>query len=174
MSVSRKSVIAIASAIAVGAAGWVAYTLHTAPLQELLSCVDGRPAGPWPSWVCEQGIRRFRLTVDEVRQLNQEAGVQYAVLLQNKSVAAEQLELFLQRGVRIDSVNVPTPGWTALHIAAGSGDVEAVRLLLAHGAQVDVRDRNGRTPLELARAIQENEPGRNLGGVIEFLERGGK
>ena len=41
---------------------------------------------------------------------------------------------------------------TALHLAAMNGHLEAVRLLLDHGADLEVRDEDGRTPLDLANA----------------------
>ena len=40
---------------------------------------------------------------------------------------------------------------TALHYAAQSGHVDRVELLLSRGAKTDVWDKNGRTPLEVAR-----------------------
>ena len=38
-------------------------------------------------------------------------------------------------------------GWTPLHRAAYSGDVDAVKALLAAGVDADARDENGMTPL---------------------------
>lgn len=38
-------------------------------------------------------------------------------------------------------------GRTALHVAAYDGNLDAVRLLLQHGARVHAKDRYGRTPL---------------------------
>jgi len=41
-------------------------------------------------------------------------------------------------------------GGTALHHAAGQGEVELVRILIAHGANRAARNRAGQTPLDLA------------------------
>lgn len=41
-------------------------------------------------------------------------------------------------------------GLTPLHVAAAGGYGDAVRMLMEQGAAADVRDDNGRTPLELA------------------------
>ncbi|MGE0490064.1 MAG: ankyrin repeat domain-containing protein [Vulcanimicrobiota bacterium] len=41
-------------------------------------------------------------------------------------------------------------GFTALHHAAGLGDVELVKLLLAKGASKEVKNEEGKTPLDLA------------------------
>jgi len=40
--------------------------------------------------------------------------------------------------------------WSALHQAAGSGDMETVQFLLDHGASTTVRTRDGLTPAEVA------------------------
>ena len=72
--------------------------------------------------------------------------------------AAEQapgrvIEALLDHGAAVDVVDTDetsvdgTTGYTALHAAAFHGNVEAVRVLLAHGASVMVRDtRYGGTP----------------------------
>ncbi|HJQ25317.1 MAG TPA: sigma-70 family RNA polymerase sigma factor [Blastocatellia bacterium] len=44
----------------------------------------------------------------------------------------------------------PRAGWTALHYAAGGGFVELIELLVARGARLNVRDAQGRTPLDVA------------------------
>ncbi|KAL2191559.1 ankyrin [Thermothelomyces heterothallicus CBS 203.75] len=42
-------------------------------------------------------------------------------------------------------------GWTPLHWAADGGHVEAALELLRAGARLGIKDRNGRTPEDLAR-----------------------
>ena len=42
-------------------------------------------------------------------------------------------------------------GWTALHIAADTGSVETVRILVEAGADVNVTNMEGQTPLDLTR-----------------------
>jgi len=49
---------------------------------------------------------------------------------------------------RVDATKRPTPaGLTPLMVAAGTGDLEAVKKLLAGGAPVDQADEAGSTPL---------------------------
>ena len=53
-------------------------------------------------------------------------------------------------------------GWTAMHFAAGANSVEAVRILVAHGADVSLEAMNGYTPLQWAERLQNAEVAEEL------------
>eukprot|EP00656_Telonema_subtile_P001202 TRINITY_DN1055_c0_g1_i6.p1 TRINITY_DN1055_c0_g1~~TRINITY_DN1055_c0_g1_i6.p1 ORF type:complete len:163 (+),score=51.72 TRINITY_DN1055_c0_g1_i6:81-569(+) len=53
-----------------------------------------------------------------------------------------------------------------LHLAAHYGDLEIAELLLASGADVTVRCKDGSTPLDMARKAQHTD-------VVQALQRGG-
>jgi ankyrin repeat protein len=69
---------------------------------------------------------------------------------------------FTTRGLRLDDVRRyldaggdicrrdQETGWSLLHFAAEDGNPEVIRFLAARGADRDVADRNGCTPLHLA------------------------
>jgi ankyrin repeat protein len=57
-------------------------------------------------------------------------------------------------------------GATALHIAAATGDLAMVRLLVNHGADRAVTDNGGRTPAAVARSVGHPD-------VAEFLRSPG-
>lgn len=74
-------------------------------------------------------------------------------------------------GTKIDVNHVNNLGWTALLEAVILGDggaahTEIVRLLVAHGAAVNLADREGVTPLGHARK-------RNYRGMVAILEKAG-
>jgi ankyrin repeat protein len=59
------------------------------------------------------------------------------------------MALLLERGA--DPNGRQQLDYTALHTAAGRGDVESATLLLAHGAKRELRGTDGKSPLDLAR-----------------------
>lgn len=59
----------------------------------------------------------------------------------------EGLNVLIAQHVDVNARN--DAGETALHFAALNSD-EAVKILAAHGAQLDIRDKQGRTPLDFA------------------------
>ena len=75
---------------------------------------------------------------------------------ENKLIAAARpgdlatLKTLLAEGANANDAD--ELGWTALHWSAGRGDVEAVRLLLEHHADVTITGRDRRTPLMVARS----------------------
>ena len=64
----------------------------------------------------------------------------------------EGLKILLDQHVDVNAVN--DAGQSALHFAALSSD-ETVKLLAAHGAKLDIKDKQGRTPLDFAMAAED-------------------
>ena len=147
------------AAIAIGFTGlyaaFVYETLDDEPLS-LIGCIDVEV--PLVAWTCEQVLRHASLTPEQVRDLNAEAGAQYPVSINAPKKAEEMLALFLSRGVDINAGHRQGKNWTALHLAAMSDPPAKVALLLKYGARTDVRDEDGRTPLDLARRSQSRYP----------------
>ena len=54
-------------------------------------------------------------------------------------------------------------GATSLHCAVGDGNIQAVRLLLEHGADVHARDKRGKTPSQLTKQQE----------IVELLSESG-
>lgn len=82
---------------------------------------------------------------------------------------ADAVRMLIAAGAPLDHVN--NLGWTALHEAIMLGDggprhTETLRALVEAGANVDLPDRDGATPLALARA-------RGYGNMAAILEQAG-
>jgi ankyrin repeat protein len=60
----------------------------------------------------------------------------------------EAIQLCLEHGIDIDAFNLA--GQTAVHIAAGRGEDSVLKFLASRGAKLDQKDKQGRTPLDLA------------------------
>jgi ankyrin repeat protein len=88
------------------------------------------------------------------------------MLLAAEDANTQMIELLLKAGAKATSANLD--GETALHLVARAGNVDAAKLLLAHGAKVDARERFGdQTPLMWAAARRHE-------AMVELLlSRGG-
>ena len=56
-------------------------------------------------------------------------------------------------------------GFTPLHAAAQNGDMQTIQTLLFHGADVDIKSAEGKSPLDYARESKNLE-------AIELLRKG--
>jgi uncharacterized protein len=65
--------------------------------------------------------------------------------------AAECVQLALDRGADVNEAN--DAGQTALHVAAAQRGEEFIRFLVARGARLDAKDKQGRTPLDIAMGV---------------------
>ena len=82
------------------------------------------------------------------------AGINWVTLQTFSRSDAEYLEaakLCLDHGADVNAVNAQ--GFTAMHGAANRGFDDMVRLLAAHGAKLDVKDKEGRTPMTFAHGV---------------------
>ncbi|CAF4544304.1 unnamed protein product, partial [Rotaria magnacalcarata] len=57
-------------------------------------------------------------------------------------------------------------GWSAIHLAAGHNNIEMLTLLMEKGADINIKDSQGNTPLSWAREM-------NAIGAIHELEKRG-
>jgi ankyrin repeat protein len=76
------------------------------------------------------------------------------------SQASDAAKVLIAHGAEIDARM--SEGATALHEAAGNGDVVSIRMLLAAGADPSLPMPNGKTALDLARKAKHKEAARVL------------
>ncbi|HXJ44593.1 MAG TPA: ankyrin repeat domain-containing protein [Bryobacteraceae bacterium] len=83
------------------------------------------------------------------------------------------IKLLLDKGADVNAVN--SRGMAAVHYAARTGNEEALQLLVSKGARLDVKDRIGRTPLDLAMGVmtavtgEDGPPNQRTADVIKKL-----
>jgi ankyrin len=93
-------------------------------------------------------------TSDGATPLMAAAGVNWVVAQTYTRTEAEFLEaatLCLERGNDVNAAN--SQGFTAMHGATNRGFDAMVKLLAAHGAKLDVKDKQGRTPMTFAEGV---------------------
>jgi ankyrin repeat protein len=93
-------------------------------------------------------------TVEGTTALMTSAGINWVTLQTTSRSEAEYLEaaqLCLDRGADVNALNAE--GFTAMHGAANRGFDAMVKLLASHGAKLDVKDKEGRTPMTFAKGV---------------------
>eukprot|EP00756_Hemistasia_phaeocysticola_P023381 Hpha_TRINITY_DN15887_c2_g3::TRINITY_DN15887_c2_g3_i1::g.189746::m.189746 len=87
----------------------------------------------------------------------------------------EAVKLLIGVGCNVNAIHKES-GENACHVAALRGDVECLRALLDAGGRVDVRDKQGRTPADVAAAAAFWSEGARLDGCrccVELLKERG-
>ncbi|CAF3036403.1 unnamed protein product [Rotaria socialis] len=74
-------------------------------------------------------------------------------------------KLLIEKG-RIPLNTLDQAGWGAIHLAAGHNNIEMLTLLMEKGADINIKDSQGNTPLSWAREM-------NAIGAIQELEKRG-
>ena len=85
-----------------------------------------------------------------------------------KQISAEVAQLVVDNGAPLDHMN--TRGRTALHDAANSNYIELLKILLLNGAQMDLQDNDGMTPLDVANVMGSDESAELLKEEMQKLQ----
>ncbi|TKB58332.1 ankyrin repeat domain-containing protein [Ferrimonas aestuarii] len=72
------------------------------------------------------------------------------------------VRLLIDAGFDVNAIG-PRNGYTPLHDAVWANNLEAAKLLVENGSRVDIRSRDGQTPLDKARAEAKFE-------MVKYLE----
>ncbi|GFY53402.1 hypothetical protein TNIN_380831 [Trichonephila inaurata madagascariensis] len=119
------------------------------------------------SWKCNTAAAQLLLDVGvDPTHVSVEGRTPLHVAASKKCVGIVQIFLQSVHGKKLQDfvdAKIPDQGTTALHIAAGKGDVEMMKCLLKHGAAFDIRNNNGETP----RMSSKNESAHHLLDLIE-------
>ncbi|XP_012937258.2 serine/threonine-protein phosphatase 6 regulatory ankyrin repeat subunit A [Aplysia californica] len=91
-----------------------------------------------------------------------ESGDLYFAVAENKP---DRLNELLEQGGNVDEfyddmMNISSK--SLLHVCCGKGHIDCLKVLIAHGAQLDVRDKWGQTPLMYSATIQFTEIAQTL------------
>ena len=100
-------------------------------------------------------------TEDDVTAVMMSAGISYrdGKTRGTEAESVEALKILLDLGIDVNAVSARS-GETAMHGAAGRGADQVVQFLADHGASVNAKDKQGRTPIDSANGV-----GAGVGGV---------
>jgi ankyrin repeat protein len=113
---------------------------------------DTRRSGGWPllaEAVNRQNFVEVQLLLNHQADPN-DAQFQGRSILFNALGSTNILEALLAAGAKVDPVTPDENEWTPLGLAANQNNASAVAILLKHGANPNVHNRNGSTPLHWA------------------------
>jgi ankyrin repeat protein len=96
------------------------------------------------------------------------AGMNWVVaqtFTESKEAQLEAVKLCLEKGADVNAAN--SMGLTAVHGAANRGSDEIIQFLFEHGARLDVKDKEGRSPMVWAEGVflATNAPERKPGTI---------
>jgi hypothetical protein len=123
-----------------------------------ISCIHVEPI--IVSWACEYSLRHYTFTPAVAKEINSKGGAYFALSTESGDLEKSEnlLRFFLQKGVDINATASLSHS-TSLHtILMTDHALPYVELLLKYGARVDIRDKWGRTPLELAYFLNQRFP----------------
>lgn len=128
------------------------------PIQRLLLCATGESDSAYPSGLCRAYMMAFRVTEQDVRDLERGAGLEFILNLSSQD-KYNIADAFIAEGLDIDGVNhFSGKALTPLQAAVLYGDLRRVHYLIHNGAQVDLENIEGMTALDLARKAHKNNP----------------
>jgi ankyrin repeat protein len=101
----------------------------------------------------EKGADPKAVTKDHTTAMILAAGLSWTMGITNvdEKDALEAIKICIEQGVDVNAAN--DKGDTALHGAATSGRNDVVAFLVEKGAKLDIKDKDGRTPLDIAQGV---------------------
>ncbi|MBV9769789.1 MAG: ankyrin repeat domain-containing protein [Bryobacterales bacterium] len=112
---------------------------------------------PLMQLLLEKGADPKVVTKSGVTALMVAAGMGHQKPIRGGEQPIEAMKVCLEKGVDINAVNDKNE--TALHAAAGEGTDQIVQFLADHGAKLDIKDKKGRTPLDVALGLKADTVG---------------
>ncbi|MFP8965196.1 ankyrin repeat domain-containing protein [Pokkaliibacter sp. CJK22405] len=147
------------------------YYLSSLSLAEQITYADTSTNSYPISWLTVEILSHGTPSETEINFLNHQAAARWIAALPDVALSQQIMQHLQASGLDIDSHEQLTgTGWTALHAAAVGEETETVRRLLNFGADPDVPDINGLTPLDLITQIQQEHPERHYRLIQQMLE----
>ncbi len=166
----KKLLYGGAVAFLAGLFGLMLYDMSKMDVDVLILCSSNEGGIRIPSSLCEYYMLNHRMNEEDIKQLSDGAGLEFILNLQSPG-KYEMANTFISKGLDINGINhYSDKDVTPLHASVLYNDVERVKFLIEHGADIEIRSKGyGMTALELARRLHEEQGSENRTEIINML-----
>jgi Ankyrin repeats (many copies) len=141
---------------------------------------------PFSPSLCEIHLKKYRGNAEDIKRLNAHLGA-YSILSQNSwgaerlrrnlSKNIENFKFLVSKGLDVNAiVDFGVGPVNSLYLAVNNGDIEITQILLDNGADPNIRDKWGFTPLERKIKLKEEQLGssydssKDFSGIVGILK----
>ncbi len=167
--IMKKYILVLIILIPVSVAALGLFSMSRGDIEDAILCATHDESHYIPSSVCEYYLRHFRMTKEDVRYLEDRAGLAFLFGISDRSQRGNLMSSFLAHGL---SINRPSAidGYPPLHAAIINNDPELVEFLLAHGADLEQKDNNNhQTAAEFVRYLDGSTAPADRHAIKELL-----
>lgn len=155
--------------------GLATYFLKTTKIEDIVLCIGDKDKA-WteksinlPAGMCDYFLRHYRNDKEDISQLEQGTGLSFVLHARDRRLS----DYFIKNGINVNKVS-PLTGLTPLHNMVVNNDIELVKYLLEHGADVKVKaDAKfypaAYTSLELLDMLSQKDPKTDRSAVRQLL-----
>lgn len=160
-----------ATALAVAMAALMVVSLQRSSMLEVIICSTDNTVMYIPSSLCKSYLYNFRGNSDDIAELKITTGITIAFDIRDQTQRKQLFEFLLNQGLEVNTPNTQN-GLYPLQAAILRNDLDAVKLLLDHGANPALKNkRRGLDSLEFMHQLIQRKPEINRKPIERILTR---
>ena len=155
---NMKNIFVVVSILLVAAISLMLVSLHRTSFQDFIICSTNDEASYIPVKLCQSYLYNFRGNAEDIHELEQTTGVTIAFDVEDQTQRRALFEFLLSKGMDINKQNLLT-GLYPIHELILRNDVKAIKLLLQHGADINLEDSHyQKNALEFTQLLIQTKP----------------